>query len=58
MFVGLQSERKFKDFVYCVGVSNYAIVGKGVGFCDVRILVCFDCVGTNRYCHWRLEQDC
>ena len=26
------------------------------GFFDVRILVCFDCVGTNRYCHWRLEQ--
>ena len=35
-----------KDFVYCVGVSKYAIVGKGVGFCDVRILVCFDCVVT------------
>ena len=35
-----------KDFVYCVGVSKYAIVGKGVGFCDVQILVCFDCVVT------------
>ena len=46
------------DFIYCVGVSKYAIVGKDVGFCDVRILVCFDCVGTNRYCHWRLEQCC
>ena len=44
-------------------VSKYVIVGKGVGFCDVRfvgkgILVCFDRVGTNRYCHWRLEQGC
>ena len=37
---------KVKEFVYCVGVSKYAIVGKGVGFCDVWILVCFDCVVT------------
>ena len=29
-----------------------------VSISDVRILVCFDCVSTNRYCHWRLEQGC
>ena len=44
------------DFVYCVGVNKYVIVGNCVGLCDIQfvgtgILVCFNRVGTNRYCH-------